>query len=147
MLFSFILQKFFILCLPHILFQYNFKRVFPHLKTVVYEICMLKNVKMLSVKKNVFFLLLIQKQLWKLIVASGDHSPLRCVASLWSTGSRCAGFSSCSTCAQQSWCAALLLRGMWSLFRPRIEVMFPALAGKNSCPLSHQESPSCGFSF
>ena len=45
-----------------------------------------------------------------LVAASGGYSSLRCadfslqwLLSLWSTGSRCAGFSSCGTRAQQLW--------------------------------------------
>ena len=44
---------------------------------------------------------------WVFVVASGGYSSLRCVGFslqwlvlLWSTGSRCAGFSSCGTWAQ-----------------------------------------------
>ena len=81
--------------------------------------------------------------------ASRGYSSLRCTGFslqwlllLQSTGSRHAGFSSCSTQvqqlwlmgsraqAQQLWCMGLLLRGMWDLPGPRIEPMFPALAGR-----------------
>ena len=64
-----------------------------------------------------------------LVAASGGYFSLRCACfSLWwllllrSTGSRCAGFSSCGT-----W--ALLLRSMWDLRGPGFEPVSPALAG------------------
>ena len=52
------------------------------------------------------------------------HGLLIAVASLllWSTGSRCAGFSSCGS-------RALLLRGMRDLPRPGLKPVSPAVAG------------------
>ena len=83
-----------------------------------------------------------------LVAASWGYSSLPCVGfslqwllSLRSTGSRCAGFSSCGTWAQQSWLWVLecrlsscgtwaqLLRGVWDLPGPGLEPMSPALAG------------------
>ena len=77
-----------------------------------------------------------------LVAASGGHSSLWCSGfSLWwppllrSTGSRCAGFSSCgpqalerklSSCGAQ----AQLLHGMWDLPGPGPEPVSPALAGR-----------------
>ena len=50
-----------------------------------------------------------------LVAASGGYSSLQCTGFslrwlllLWSTGSRCAGFSSCGTWAQQLWCVGLV---------------------------------------
>ena len=76
-----------------------------------------------------------------LAVVSGDCSSLWCMGFslrwlllLWSTGSRCAGFSSCgsralehrlSSCGARAW----LLRGMWDLPGPGLEPVSPALAG------------------
>ena len=40
-----------------------------------------------------------------------------------------AGFSRCSTWAQQLWLTAQLLGGMWDLPRPGLEPVSPALAG------------------
>ena len=64
-----------------------------------------------------------------LVAVSGGYSLLRCVGFslwwlllLWSTGSRCAGFSSCGTRAQ-------LLCGMWDLPGPGLEPVSPALTG------------------
>ena len=61
-----------------------------------------------------------------LVVASGGYSLLQCAGFLlrWllllrSTGSRCAGFSSCGAWAQ-------LLRGMWDLPGPGLEPVSPA---------------------
>ena len=76
-----------------------------------------------------------------LVAASGGYSSLRCtdfslrwLLLLWSTGSRCAGFSSCGTWALEhrlssrgTW--ALLLHGMWDLPGPGLEPVSPALAG------------------
>ena len=63
-----------------------------------------------------------------LVAASGGYSAWWCVGSslrwlplLWSTGSKCTGFSSCSTWAQQLWHTPQLLRGMWYLPRPGIK--------------------------
>ena len=83
-----------------------------------------------------------------LVAASGGYSSLRCVGFslwwlllLWSTGSRCAGFSSCGMRAQYLWLVGLecrlsscgtrsyLLWGMWDLPGPGLEPMSPALAG------------------
>ena len=80
--------------------------------------------------------------------ASGDHSLPRCVGLspqwpplLRSTGSRCAGFSNCSTQAQQlqlmgsraqaqqPWCTGPAARGMWDPPGPGLEPATPALAG------------------
>ena len=65
-----------------------------------------------------------------LVAVSGGYSLLRCVGFslwwlllLWSTGSRCAGFSSCGTRAQ-------LLCGMWDLPGPGLDPLSPALAGR-----------------
>ena len=62
-----------------------------------------------------------------LVAVSGGYSLLQCAGFslrwlllLWSTGSRCAGFSSCG---------AQLLCGMWDLPGPGIEPVSPALAG------------------
>ena len=74
-----------------------------------------------------------------LIAASRGYSMLRragfslwWLLLLWSTGSRCAGFSSCgsqvlelSSCGPWAW----LLRGMWDLPGPGLEPVSPALAG------------------
>ena len=64
------------------------------------------------------------------VAASGGHSSLRCAGFslrwlllLQSTGSRCAGFSSCGVWAE-------LLRGMWDLPGPGLEPVSPALAGR-----------------
>ena len=76
-----------------------------------------------------------------LVVASGGYSSLWCtdfslwwLLLLWSTGSRCVGFSSYSLRALEhrlSSCGAqaLLLRGIWDLPGGGIESMSPALAG------------------
>ena len=75
-----------------------------------------------------------------LVVVSGGYSSLRCAGFLlrwlllWSTGSRCTGFSSCGTWALEhglSSCGARaqLLRGMWDLPGPGLEPVSPALAG------------------
>ena len=88
---------------------------------------------------------------FSLVVASRGYSSLWCTGFslrwlllLWSTGSRCSGFSSCGTWAQQLWHAgsvvvarrlsscgtwAQLLRGMWDLPGPGFEPVSPALAG------------------
>ena len=70
------------------------------------------------------------------VAASGGYSSLWCagfslrwILLLRSTGSRCTGFSSCGTWAQQLWCTGLVFRGMWDLPRPGIEPVSPALAG------------------
>ena len=65
---------------------------------------------------------------FSLVVASGGYS------SLWSTGYRRAGFSSCGSRALEhrlSSCGAWaqLLHGMWDLPGPGLEPVSPALAG------------------
>ena len=52
---------------------------------------------------------------FSLVAASGGYSSLRCMdfslrwlLLLWSTGSRCVGFSSCGAWAQQLWCTGLV---------------------------------------
>ena len=63
-----------------------------------------------------------------LVVVSGGYSLLQCSGFslrwllLWSSGSRCAGFSSCG--AQAS-----LLCSMWDLPGPGLEPVSPALVG------------------
>ena len=64
-----------------------------------------------------------------LVAVSGGYSSLqgagfslRWLLLLQSTGSRCAGFSSCGA-------PAYLLRGMWDLPGPKLEPVSPALAG------------------
>ena len=76
-----------------------------------------------------------------LVVVSGGYSSFRCAgfSSRWllllrSTGSRCAGFSSCGSWALEhrlSSCGAWvqLLHGMWDLPGPGLEPGSPALAG------------------
>ena len=79
-----------------------------------------------------------------LVVARGGYSSLQCVGFslqclllLWSTGSRCMGFSSCglralecrlSSCGAQ----AQLLHYMWDHPGPGLEPVSPALAGRFS---------------
>ena len=65
-----------------------------------------------------------------IVSASRGYSSLRCTGFslqqlllLWSTGSRCVGFSSCGSRAQ-------LLCGMWDLPGPGLEPVSPALAGR-----------------
>ena len=76
-----------------------------------------------------------------LVAASGGYSSLWCMGFslrwlllLWSTGSRCMGFSSCGLWALEcrlSSCGAraLLLPGMWDPPRPGLEPVSPAVAG------------------
>ena len=61
-----------------------------------------------------------------LLLAVAGFSP-RWLPLLWSTGSRCTGFSSGSTQAQRAWC---VLPGMWNLPRPGVEPVSPGLAGR-----------------
>ena len=102
-----------------------------------------------------------------LVVVSRGYSSLQCTGFslrwlllLWSTGSRCVGFSSCSTWAQQlrhagsracglSSCGsrAQLLRSMWDLPGPGIEPMSPALAGGFLTTAPPRESLSSAFLF
>ena len=65
----------------------------------------------------------------------------------WSTGSRCAGFSSCGSQAPEhrlssfgTW--AKLLCGMWDPPRPRLEPVSPALAGGISTTVAPGKSPN-----
>ena len=55
-----------------------------------------------------------------LVVASGGYSSLQCLGFslrwlllLWSMGSRCAGFSSCGTWAQQLWLMGSRAQAQW----------------------------------
>ena len=75
-----------------------------------------------------------------LVAESGGYSSLRCAGFslrwllLWSTGSRCEGFSSCGSWALErslsgSGTRAELLRGMWDISRTGLGLMSPALAG------------------
>ena len=89
-----------------------------------------------------------------LVVASGGYSSLRCAGFslqwlllLQSTGSRCAGFSSCGTRALErrlSSCGAraLLLRGMWEIPGPGLEPLSPALAGGFLTTVPPEKPPS-----
>ena len=47
---------------------------------------------------------------------------------LWIVGSRCVGFSHCSTWAQEFWCMGLVAPWQGAASRPGIELMSPALA-------------------
>ena len=98
-----------------------------------------------------------------LVVASRGYSSLQCegfsmrwLLLLRSTGSRCAGFSSCGSRALEhrlSSCGAqaqlpLLLRGVWDLPRPVLEPMCPALAGgflTTAPPGKPTHGVSCGW--
>ena len=90
----------------------------------------------------------VAERVLSLAEASGGYSSLWCAGFslqwlllLRSTGSRCVGFSSCSTQAQQLWLVgsrarlsscgtrAYLLCGIWDLPGAGIEPMPPALAG------------------
>ena len=67
-----------------------------------------------------------------------------------STGSRCSGFSSCSSVAlEQGLCSygvwAQVLCSMWHLPRPGIEPMSPALAGGFLAPVPLRKSPNFPF--
>ena len=76
-----------------------------------------------------------------LVAGSGGYSSSQCVGFslrwlflLQNTGSRCVGFSSCSSqaleCRLSSFGArAYLLRGIWDLPGPGLEPVSPALAG------------------
>ena len=79
---------------------------------------------------------------FSLVVVSGGYSSWCCAGFslqwlllLWSTGSRCAGFSSCGSRALEhrlSSCGAWaqLLHGMWDLLEPGLKPVSPALAGR-----------------
>ena len=76
-----------------------------------------------------------------LVVTSGGYSSLWCAGFslqwlllLWSTGSRCAGFSSCGSRVLKRRLSSLgtqaqMLCGMWDLPGPGLEPVSPALAG------------------
>ena len=103
-------------------------------------------------KINVFIYLFLFIYFWlhwvfvaarglSLVAVSRGCSSLRCTGFslwwlllLWSTGSRCTGFSSCGLRALErrlSSCGAraYFLRGMWDPPGPGLELMSPALAG------------------
>ena len=79
--------------------------------------CICKTVVSLSLSALFFYFLnfwlrwvFVAAQGLSLVAASGGHSSLRCMGFslrwlllLWSTGSRCAGFTSCSTWAPRLW--------------------------------------------
>ena len=78
-----------------------------------------------------------------LVVASGDYSSLWCTGFslrwlllLWSTGSRCVGFSTCGTWAQQLWLAGSVVVAH-GLSCSAACGIFPD-QGSNPCPLHWQ---------
>ena len=94
-----------------------------------------------SLSKLFFFFLIYFIYFWlcwvfvvargfSLVAESRGYSSLRCVGFslwwlllLWSTGSRCVGFSSCGS-------RALLLHGTWDLPGPGLKPVSPELAGR-----------------
>ena len=94
-----------------------------------------------------------------LVAVSGSYSSLRCVGFslrwpllLWSTGSRCVGFTSCGTRALElrlSSCGARaqLLRGMWDPPGPGLEPVSPALAGRFPTIVPPGKPGVCSFNY
>ena len=87
-----------------------------------------------------------------LVAASGGYSSLQCTGfSLWwllllqSTGSRCTGFSSCDTQAQQLWLAGLLAPRHVGSSRTRARTRVPCIGKQILNHCTTREVPCLSF--